>query len=71
MSIAICRTKKTVVYSYGKTPPVKTYVVVASGAIVTDVFDEFGTQHMCCFMAKEKRLCAFDLRANVIVVSAC
>ena len=68
-SIAICGTKKTVVYNYGITPPVKTYPVVASGAIVTDIIDEYGTQYICCFMAKEKRLSVFDLRTKVTVVS--
>lgn len=69
-SIAICGTEKTVIYTFGEDPPGKTYLVGASGAIISDIIGPNKDEYLCCYMAKEKRLAVFELRKKAIVVSS-
>jgi len=68
-SIAICGSEKTVVYTPDtKSPKGKTYPIGASGAIISDVMDSAGSEYLCCFLAKDKRLVVFELlKKNIIV----
>jgi hypothetical protein len=40
----------------------------ASGAIVSDQMDEDGSEFLCCFLAKEKRMVVFELSTRTVVV---
>jgi hypothetical protein len=55
-AIAICGAEKTVVYSCDQDPPGKTYPIGASGAIISDKMDNQGSEYLCCFLAKDKRM---------------
>ena len=66
-SICITGSEKTVIFSSGRIPPSKTYPIGASGAIISDSMD--GTEYLCCFLAKDKRIVVFDLKSKIIVVS--
>jgi len=67
-SIAICGAEKTVIYSHDHSPPGKTYPIGASGAIISDIMDEDGSQYLCCFLAREKRMVVFELVSKTVVV---
>ena len=70
-SIAICGSEKTVIFTYDKVPPGKTYPIGASGAIISDRFhmDDNESEYLCCFLAKDKRMVVFELYSKTIVVS--
>jgi hypothetical protein len=55
-SIAICGAQKTVIYTHDESPPGKTYPIGASGAIISDEMDNDGSEYLCCFIAKDKRM---------------
>lgn len=67
-NIAICGAEKTVVYKYDRTPPGKTYPIGASGAIISDEMDNEGSEYLCCFLAKDKRMVVFELSTKTVVV---
>mmetsp|Transcript_9082 Transcript_9082/g.13252 ORF Transcript_9082/g.13252 Transcript_9082/m.13252 type:complete len:2301 (+) Transcript_9082:206-7108(+) len=67
-SIAICGAEKTVVYKYDRLPPGKIYPIGASGAIISDEIDNSGSEYLCCFSAKDKRMVVFELTAKTVVV---
>ena len=65
--IAICGSEKAIVFYHDLDPPVRTYPIGASGAILSDIID--GTsEYMCCFLAKEKRMIVFELALKAVVV---
>ena len=49
-------------------PPGLTYPIGASGAIVSDQMDEDGSEFLCCFLAKDKRMVVFELSTRTVVV---
>ena len=49
-------------------PPGRTYPIGASGAIVSDQMDEDGSEFLCCFLAKDKRMVVFELSTRTVVV---
>ena len=67
-NIAICGAEKTVVYKYDRSPPGKTYPIGASGAIISDEMDNDGSEYLCCFLAKDKRMVVFELSTKTVVV---
>lgn len=67
-SIAICGAEKTVVYKYDRSPPGKIYPIGASGAIISDEMDNEGSEYLCCFLAKDKRMVVFELTTKTVVV---
>jgi len=67
-SIAICGAEKTVVYKQDRVPPGKTYPIGASGAIISDEMDKEGSEYLCCFLAKDKRMVVFELSTKTVVV---
>jgi len=67
-NIAICGAEKTVVYKYDRSPPGKTYPIGASGAIISDEMDNEGSEYLCCFLAKDKRMVVFELSTKTVVV---
>uniref|UniRef100_A0A7S4S381 Uncharacterized protein n=1 Tax=Ditylum brightwellii TaxID=49249 RepID=A0A7S4S381_9STRA len=67
-AIAICGQEKTVLYTHDKTPPGKTLPIGASGAIISDIMDSQGSEYLCCFLAKEKRIVVFELKTKTVVV---
>lgn len=46
--------------------PAKSYPIGASGAIISDHID--GTEYLCCFLARDKRIVVFDLNSKIVVV---
>ena len=64
-SIAICGAEKSVVYDVDGNPPGKTFPIGSSGAIISDILDEAGSEYLCCFLAKEKRMVVFELTVVV------
>ena len=55
--IAICGSEKTIVWRDEEDPPALTYPIGASGAIVSDQLDDDeGSEFLCCFLAKDKRM---------------
>lgn len=60
--------KKTVIYTYDQSPPGKTYPIGASGAIISDTMDSSGSEYLCCFLAKDKRMVVFELHTKTVVV---
>ena len=67
-SVAICGADKTVVYKYDRSPPGKVYPIGASGAIMSDEMDNQGSEYLCCFLAKDKRMVVFELTTKTVVV---
>lgn len=67
-SIAICGAEKTVVYKQDRSTPGKTYPIGASGAIISDEMDDQGSEYLCCFLAKDKRMVVFELSTKTVVV---
>eukprot|EP00548_Thalassiothrix_antarctica_P010032 CAMPEP_0194158238 /NCGR_PEP_ID=MMETSP0152-20130528/75267_1 /TAXON_ID=1049557 /ORGANISM="Thalassiothrix antarctica, Strain L6-D1" /LENGTH=1319 /DNA_ID=CAMNT_0038867331 /DNA_START=220 /DNA_END=4179 /DNA_ORIENTATION=- len=67
-SIAICGAEKTVVYKFDRSPPGKIYPIGASGAIISDEMDNEGSEYLCCFLAKDKRMVVFELTSKTVVV---
>jgi hypothetical protein len=67
-SVCVCGSEKTVVYSPMSESPARTYPIGASGAIISDKIQ--GSEYLCCFTAKEKRVIVFDLMNKVVVVSS-
>lgn len=66
--IAICGSEKTIVWRDNEDPPALTYPIGASGAIVSDLMDDEGSEFLCCFLAKEKRMVVFELQSRTVVV---
>lgn len=67
-AISICGSEKTIVWRDDQVPPGLTYPIGASGAIVSDQMDGDGSEFLCCFMAKDKRMVVFELSTRTIVV---
>jgi len=67
-AISICGSEKTIVWRDDQVPPGLTYPIGASGAIVSDQMDDDGSEFLCCFMAKDKRMVVFELSTRTIVV---
>lgn len=67
-AISICGSEKTIVWRDDQTPPGLTYPIGASGAIVSDQMDEDGSEFLCCFLAKDKRMVVFELSTRTVVV---
>lgn len=65
-SVCVCGSEKTVIFSPMSTSPARTYPIGASGAIISDEFQ--GSEYLCCFIAKEKRVIVFDLMNKIVVV---
>jgi hypothetical protein len=51
-----------------RNPPALTYPIGASGAIVSDQTDDDGSEFLCCFLAKDKRMVVFELQSRTVVV---
>ena len=66
--IAICGSEKTIVWRDNEDPPALTYPIGASGAVVSDQMDDAGSEFLCCFLAKEKRMVVFELQSRSVVV---
>lgn len=66
--VAICGSEKTIVYRDNEDPPALTYPIGASGAIVSDQMDDEGSEFLCCFLAKDKRMVVFELQSRTVVV---
>ncbi|KAL3780138.1 hypothetical protein ACHAWO_008198 [Cyclotella atomus] len=66
--IAICGSDKSIVFYHDLDPPAKTYPIGASGAVLSDVIDDSGSEYMACFLAKEKRMVVFELALKAVVV---
>jgi hypothetical protein len=66
--IAICGSEKTIVWRDNEDPPALTYPIGASGAVVSDLMDDEGSEFLCCFLAKEKRMVVFELQSRTVVV---
>ncbi|KAL9183263.1 hypothetical protein ACHAXT_005050 [Thalassiosira profunda] len=66
--IAICGSDKSVVWFSDRDPPARTFPLGASGAVLSDVMDASGSEYMCCFLAKEKRIVVFELNRKTVVV---
>jgi hypothetical protein len=67
-AISICGSEKTIVWRDDQVPPGLTYPIGASGAIVSDQMDEDGSEFLCCFLAKDKRMVVFELSTRTVVV---
>ena len=67
-AISICGSEKTIVWRDDQVPPGLTYPIGASGAIVSDQMDGDGSEFLCCFMAKDKRMVVFELSTRTVVV---
>ncbi|CAJ1959779.1 unnamed protein product [Cylindrotheca closterium] len=67
-AISICGSEKTIVWRDDQIPPGLTYPIGASGAIVSDQMDEDGSEFLCCFLAKDKRMVVFELSTRTVVV---
>ena len=67
-SIAICGAEKSVVYDVDGNPPGKTFPIGSSGAIISDILDDGGSEYLCCFLAREKRMVVFELASKTVVV---
>jgi hypothetical protein len=67
-SVCVCGSEKTVIFSPMSKSPARTYPIGASGAIISDEFQ--GSEYLCCFIAKEKRVIVFDLVNKIVVVSS-
>lgn len=66
--IAICGSEKTIVWRDNEDPPALTYPIGASGAVVSDQMDDEGSEFLCCFLAREKRMVVFELQSRTVVV---
>ena len=66
--IAICGSEKTIVWRDNEEPPALTYPIGSSGAVVSDQMDDEGSEFLCCFLAKEKRMVVFELQSRSVVV---
>lgn len=66
--IAICGPERTVVWRDNEDPPALTYPVGASGALVSDTMNDEGSEFLCCFIAKEKRIILYELNTRSVVV---
>lgn len=66
--IAICGSEKTIVWRDNEDPPALTYPIGASGAIVSDQMDDEGSEFLCCFLARDKRMVVFELQSRTVVV---
>jgi hypothetical protein len=66
--IAICGSEKTIVWRDNEEPPALTYPIGASGTVVSDQMDDAGSEFLCCFLAKEKRMVVFELQSRSVVV---
>jgi len=66
--IAICGSEKTIVWRDNEDPPALTYPIGASGAIVSDQMDDMGSEFLCCFLARERRMVVFELQSRTVVV---
>jgi len=66
--IAICGSEKTIVWRDNEDPPALTYPIGASGAVVSDQMDDLGSEFLCCFLAKEKKMIVFELQSRTVVV---
>jgi hypothetical protein len=66
--IAICGSEKTIVWRDNEDPPALTYPIGSSGAIVSDQMDDEGSEFLCCFLARERRMVVFELQSRTIVV---
>lgn len=66
--VAICGSEKTIVWRDNEDPPALTYPIGASGAIVSDQMDDEGSEFLCCFLAKERRMVVFELQSRTVVV---
>ena len=66
--IAICGSEKTIVWRDDQEPPALTYPIGASGAVVSDQLGEDGSEFLCCFLAKDKRMVVFELQSRTVVV---
>jgi hypothetical protein len=67
-AVSICGSEKTIVWRDDQVPPGLTYPIGASGAIVSDQMDEDGSEFLCCFLAKDKRMVVFELSTRTVVV---
>lgn len=67
-AISICGSEKTIVWRDDQVPPGQTYPIGASGAVVSDQMDEEGSEFLCCFLAKDKRMVVFELSTRTVVV---
>jgi hypothetical protein len=66
--VAICGSEKTIVWRDNEDPPALTYPIGASGAVVSDLMDDEGSEFLCCFLAKERRMVVFELQSRTVVV---
>ena len=66
--VAICGSEKTIVWRDNEDPPALTYPIGASGAIVSDQMDDEGSEFLCCFLARDKRMVVFELQSRTVVV---
>lgn len=66
--IAICGSEKTIVWRDNEDPPALTYPIGASGAVVSDQMDDMGSEFLCCFLARERRMIVFELQSKTVVV---
>jgi hypothetical protein len=66
--IAICGSEKTIVWRDNEDPPALTYPIGASGAVVSDQMDDIGSEFLCCFLARERRMIVFELQSKTVVV---
>ena len=66
--IAICGSEKTIVWRDNEEPPALTYPIGASGAVVSDQMDDIGSEFLCCFLARERRMIVFELQSKTVVV---
>ena len=67
-AISICGSEKTIIFYHDKSPHGKTYPIGASGAITSDTFIDDGSEFLCCFLAKDKRMVVFELQSKTVVV---
>jgi len=66
--VAICGSEKTIVWRDNEDPPALTYPIGASGAVVSDQMDDEGSEFLCCFLARDKRMVVFELQSRTVVV---
>lgn len=66
--IAICGSEKTIVFRDNEDPPALTYPIGASGAVVSDQMDDEGSEFLCCFLARDRRMVVFELQSRTVVV---
>jgi hypothetical protein len=66
--VAICGSEKTIVFRDNEDPPALTYPIGASGAVVSDQMDDEGSEFLCCFLARDRRMVVFELQSRTVVV---